>query len=67
MDGGRCARVDLVDQRIEAASGPSRRPIPCRRRCGVPRAVGASVTSSLRITLWRYLRHSSMNSARRFF
>ena len=31
------------------------------------RAVGTSATSSRRMTLWRYLRHSSMNSARRFF
>src|SRR3954465_6976383 len=33
----------------------------------MPRAVGASATSSFRITLRRVLRQSSMNSARRFF
>jgi hypothetical protein len=33
----------------------------------MPRAVGLSVTSSLRTTVRRCLRQPSMNSARRFF
>jgi hypothetical protein len=33
----------------------------------MPRAVGCKATSSLRITVRRFLRQSSMNSARRFF
>jgi hypothetical protein len=66
MDGCRRSGIDLVDQRVELTSGPVA--VPSHVDAGArPRAVGASATSSFRMTVCRYLRHSSMNSARRFF